>query len=116
MTQAQKKRAEYGAEELYRSFELQPEQQRIVTGRLRISIIVASAQTCTSEMFPQFFHKCDKAGRPLYVMSPGVSDPKALLEVVSEDDLSKNFVTTIERVIRVSSIKDSAASSLTADY
>ena len=54
-----------------------------------------------AEMYPQFFHKTDKLGRPLYIMQPGVKDVPALLKVVNEELLTKNFVATVERVIRV---------------
>ena len=36
-------------------------------------------------------------------MQPGVKDVPALLKVVNEDLLTKNFVATVERVIRVCS-------------
>jgi len=72
-----------GVEDIYRNWQFGPEEGKVV-----------------QEMWPQYFHKTDKLGRPLYVQNAGVQDVKGLYKVTTPEQLTKNFIQTVESVIR----------------
>jgi len=53
------------------------------------------------KIYPRYYHKTDKAGRPLYIEQLGKLDLKALLKITDEDRLTKYHVVSYERFLNV---------------
>jgi len=69
----EKWRKEFGVEDIAKNFEF-PEKEKVNT------------------YYPQFYHKMDKEGQPVYIEQLGKLDLKALYAITTEDRLLKQFV------------------------
>ncbi|GAB7353874.1 hypothetical protein MBLNU459_g4231t1 [Dothideomycetes sp. NU459] len=50
------------------------------------------------EYYPQYYHKTDKDGRPLYIEQLGKIDLKAMYKITTEDRMLQNLVVEYEKV------------------
>lgn len=80
-TEAEKWRKEFQVEELYQNFEY-PEKQKV------------------DEFYPQYYHKTDKDGRPVYVEQLGKLDLKKLYEVTTPERQLQKLVVEYEKFQR----------------
>ncbi|KAK0530114.1 cytosolic factor, phosphatidylinositol/phosphatidylcholine transfer protein [Tilletia horrida] len=78
---AEKWRKDYGVEELYEKFEY-PEKEEV------------------DKYYPQYYHKTDKDGRPLYVEQLGKLDLKALYQVTTAERQLQRLVVEYEKFQR----------------
>jgi len=51
-------------------------------------------------LYPRFYHKTDKEGRPIYVERLGFLDVKKLFGITDEDRMIKNHIVSYESMIR----------------
>ncbi|KAF8903929.1 CRAL-TRIO domain-containing protein [Gymnopilus junonius] len=79
---AEKWRKDFGVEEIVKNFDFK-EQAEVV------------------KYYPQYYHKCDKDGRPVYVEFLGKVDPTALYAVTTEERLLQHLVWEYERSLTV---------------
>ncbi|KAE8212234.1 hypothetical protein CF327_g4105 [Tilletia walkeri] len=80
-TAAEKWRKEYGVDELYENFDY-PEQAEV------------------DKYYPQYYHKTDKDGRPLYIEQLGKLDLKALYQVTTAERQLQRLVVEYEKFQR----------------
>ncbi|KAN0061039.1 cytosolic factor, phosphatidylinositol/phosphatidylcholine transfer protein [Thecaphora frezii] len=80
-TEAEKWRAEFGVEKLYHEFEY-PEKEKV------------------DEFYPQYYHKTDKDGRPVYIEMLGKLDLKALYQVTTAERQIQKLVVEYEKFQR----------------
>jgi hypothetical protein len=52
------------------------------------------------KLYPRFYHKQDKFGRPVYIEQLGALDVKKLLQATDGDTLMKQFVYEYEKLIK----------------
>ena len=75
-------RKEFGVDELVRSFDF-PESDAV------------------HAIYPRYYHKVDKEGRPIYIEHLGTLNLKELMRVTDVDRILKNHVVEYERLINV---------------
>lgn len=80
-TEAETWRKEYKVEELYNSFEY-PEKAEV------------------NKLYPQFYHKVDREGRPIYIEQLGALDLKKLFQVTTPERLIQQLVVEYEKLQR----------------
>ncbi|KAJ1019418.1 hypothetical protein NDA16_004535 [Ustilago loliicola] len=80
-TEAEKWRTEFKVEELYHSFEY-PEKEKV------------------DQYYPQYYHKTDKDGRPIYIEQLGKLDLKALYQVTTPERQIQKLVVEYEKFQR----------------
>jgi len=52
------------------------------------------------KLYPRFYHKTDKKGRPIYVERVGLIDVKKLFTLTTEERMIKNHIISYETLIR----------------
>ncbi|EPQ28411.1 uncharacterized protein PFL1_04238 [Pseudozyma flocculosa PF-1] len=80
-TEAEKWRTEFGVEKLYHEFEY-PEKEKV------------------DQYYPQYYHKTDKDGRPVYIEMLGKLDLKALYQVTTAERQIQKLVVEYEKFQR----------------
>ncbi|KAJ9477364.1 SEC14 cytosolic factor [Pseudozyma hubeiensis] len=80
-TECEKWRTEFKVEELYHSFEY-PEKEKV------------------DQYYPQYYHKTDKDGRPIYIEQLGKLDLKALYQVTTPERQIQKLVVEYEKFQR----------------
>ncbi|CDR88101.1 probable SEC14-phosphatidylinositol(PI)/phosphatidylcholine(PC) transfer protein [Sporisorium scitamineum] len=80
-TEAEKWRTDFKVEELYHSFEY-PEKEKV------------------DQYYPQYYHKTDKDGRPIYIEQLGKLDIKALYQVTTPERQIQKLVVEYEKFQR----------------
>ncbi|SJX61471.1 probable SEC14-phosphatidylinositol(PI)/phosphatidylcholine(PC) transfer protein [Sporisorium reilianum f. sp. reilianum] len=80
-TEAEKWRTEFKVDELYHSFEY-PEKEKV------------------DQYYPQYYHKTDKDGRPIYIEQLGKLDIKALYQVTTPERQIQKLVVEYEKFQR----------------
>ncbi|WFD33282.1 hypothetical protein MCUN1_000095 [Malassezia cuniculi] len=79
--EAENWRKEFKVDELYETFQF-PEREAV------------------NKLYPQFYHRTDKDGRPIYIEQLGNLDLKALFEVTTPERLIQRLVVEYERLQR----------------
>ncbi|KAL1917289.1 uncharacterized protein VTP21DRAFT_4945 [Calcarisporiella thermophila] len=74
-------RRDFKVDELYRNFEF-PEEKVV------------------ESLYPRYYHKTDRFGRPVYFEEAGSADITELFKVTTEDRMIKHFISGYEKLVR----------------
>lgn len=58
-------------------------------------------QAIVNQIYPRYYHKTDKAGRPIYIEVLNNLDLDQLFKLTTRERLEKNFIYEYERLLRV---------------